>query len=464
MTETNRVNSVTENILGTEKIGKLLFKFAVPGIISMVVNALYNIIDQIFIGQGVGYLGNGATTVIFPMTSLALAFSIMFGDGAASYMSLRLGEGKKDAAANGALAGAVGSVGSGLILTIIYLLFMEKFCLLFGASEAILPYAVEYGTIITLGIPFFSICGGFGGIIRADGSPRYNMVGLLVGCVFNLVFDPVFIFVFHWGVKGAALATIMGQIANALINVYYLWKKTKNIEIHVANFRDCLKALAPVASLGVSSFITQFTMVVAIAVRNNVLVTYGAASKYGADIPVTTVGVTMKTFNIIMSIVLGLNLGAQPILGYNYGAGKYDRVKSTFKLVLILSTAIATLGWVFAQFFPMQIISIFGSESQLYNEFAVMCMKIFLMFIPLFGINMAAGIFFQALGYPVQSAALSLGKQIVFQLPFTIILPMTMGVVGALWAGPVSDILSASLSIALYLIYRKKIFGIRAAS
>lgn len=447
-----------ENILGTEKIGKLLAKFAIPGIISMVVNSLYNIVDQIFIGQGVGYLGNGATTVIFPMTTFAMAFSLLFGDGSAAFLSLKLGEKKEDEAARGTGAGIIGFVGIGIIITILYLIFLEPLCKLFGASEAILPYAKDYGRIITYGLPFCAVCAGGASIIRADGNPKFNMIGLFAGTIINVVLDPIFIFVFHWGVKGAAFATILGQFANAVLNIYYFSKKMRNVSLNRFVFRKSISYIPRVSKLGISSFITQMALVVAMATRNNVLVTYGAQSKYGPDIPVTTLGITMKTFAIIMSIVIGLSAGAQPIFGYNYGSGKYDRVKKTFKLVAVLSTIICTVAFFLAQFKPMAIISIFGSESDLYNEFAIKCMRIYLMLIPTVGIQIMSGIFFQALGYPVQASILSLSKQIIFQLPVTILLPVFMGVEGVLWAGPVSDVLAFTTMIVMFLIYWKKIF------
>lgn len=448
-----------ENILGTEKIGKLLAKFAIPGIISMVVNSLYNIVDQIFIGQGVGYLGNGATTVIFPMITFAMAFSLLFGDGSATFLSLKLGEKKDDEAARGTGAGIIGFVGIGIIITILYLIFLEPLCKLFGASEAILPYAKDYGRIITYGLPFCAVCAGGASIIRADGNPKFNMIGLFAGTIINVVLDPIFIFVFHWGVKGAAFATILGQFANAVLNIYYFSKKMRNVSLNRFVFRKSISYIPRVSKLGISSFITQMALVVAMATRNNVLVTYGAKSKYGSDIPVTTLGITMKTFTIIMSIVLGLSAGAQPIFGYNYGSGKYDRVKKTFKLVAVLSTIICTVAFFLAQFKPQAIISIFGSESDLYNEFAIKCMKIYLMLIPTVGIQIMSGIFFQALGYPVQASILSLSKQIIFQLPVTILLPVFMGVEGVLWAGPVSDVLAFTTMIVMFLIYWKKIFS-----
>lgn len=452
-------NTPTENILGTEKVGKLLIKFAIPGIISMVVNSLYNIVDQIFIGQGVGYLGNGATSVIFPMTTFAMAFALMFGDGAAAYMSLKLGEKKEADAAKGTAAGIMGFMTVGIVMAIIYLIFMEPLCRIFGASDGILPYAVKYGTITTIGLPFCAVCAGGASIIRADGSPRFNMIGLFVGTIINVTLDPIFIFVFHWGVSGAALATILGQFANAVLNIWYFTRKMKFVKLNRAIWKKGLRSFGRVSRLGISSFISQMSLVVAIALRNNILVAYGAKSKYGADIPVTTLGITMKTFSIIISIIIGLAVGAQPIWGYNYGSHKYDRVKKTFKLVAVISTVFCILAFLLAQLKPMAIISIFGAEDDLYNEFAVKCMRIYLMLIPTTGIQIMSGIFFQALGYPVQSSINSLSKQIIFQIPATIILPIFMGIEGVLWTGPVSDVLSFATTVIMLLMYWKKMFS-----
>lgn len=457
--EMNEKEMPQENILGTAPVGKLLAKFAIPGIISMVVNSFYNIVDQIFIGQGVGYLGNGATSVIFPLATFAMAFALMFGDGAAAYMSLKLGEKKTDDAAKGALAGIISFIGVGIILAVLYLIFITPLCRAFGASDAILPYAVDYGRIITYGLPFCAVCAGGASLIRADGSPRFNMIGLFLGTIINLTLDPIFIFVCHWGVKGAAFATILGQFANAILNLWYFRHRMKSVKIDRYMFKKSLNYIGKVARLGVSSFITQMALVVAIAARNNILVKYGAQSKYGPDIPITTLGITMKTFSIIMSIVIGLSAGAQPIFGYNYGSGRYDRVKKTFKLVAVISTIICTCAFLVAQLKPMAVISIFGSENDVYNEFAVMCMRIYLMLIPTVGIQIMSGIFFQALGYPIQSSILSLSKQIIFQLPFTFLLPIFMGIEGVLWTGPVSDVLSLMVTVIMLLVYWKKMFS-----
>lgn len=293
------------NPLGAERIGKLILTFAVPSIISMVVNALYNIVDQIFIGQGVGYLGNGATNVVMPMTVIAIALSLLIGDGAAAYLSLKLGEGDEKSAARGVGCSISVMAIAGIILCVLFQLFLEPLCRLFGATEDILPYAMEYGRIISYGILFSSIDSGMAGMIRADGSPKYSMAGLLVGCITNIILDPIFIFVFHWGVKGAAWATIAGQILNAFLYLAYIWK-FKSIRLDKECFRISGKVMAKVSSLGISSFITQIAIVLVMAVTNNILVSYGAESKYGAEIPLTTIGITMKVNQVVSAVLLGL--------------------------------------------------------------------------------------------------------------------------------------------------------------
>lgn len=447
-----------ENILGTERIGKLLVIFAVPGVISMVVNSIYNIVDQIFIGQGVGYLGNGATNVIFPMTTLALAFSMMIGNGAGSYMSLMLGRKQEDEAARGVATGVVGLVGIGVILMAVYLIFMEPLCRLFGATDAIMPYALDYGYIICMGLPLACIAAGFSSIIRSDGSPKWNMVGLLTGCIINIILDPVFIFVFHMGVKGAAWATIIGQLANAVIAVLYL-PRMKTVRLTKETFAGWLKTLPTVLNLGTSSFISQFVTVISIAVQNNILVQYGALSEYGAEIPMTALGVTMKIFSIMIAIMIGLGSGAQPILGYNYGAGKYDRVKTTFRYTMTLSVAVMCVAELLFQVFPEPIVSIFGTDSELYTRFSVRCLKIFLMALPLGAVQMMSSNFFQSVGRPMQASVVSLSKQIMFMIPMVLILPRFMGVDGVLWAGCFSDVLAFLLCLVLYKRYWKQIFA-----
>ncbi len=444
------------NPLGTERIGKLILSFSIPSIISMVVNALYNIVDQIFIGQGVGYLGNGATNVIMPFTLIVIALALLVGDGASAYLSLKLGQGDPDSAAKGVGNAVSMAVIVGIVLCILFQIFLQPLCLLFGATEDILPYALDYGRIISWGVLFAAVDSALAGMIRADGSPRYSMVGLLIGCITNIILDPIFIFVFHWGVKGAALATILGQIFNAVFYFAYLWR-FKSIRLSKDSFALSRKVVGKVCSLGLSSFITEIALVLLMAVTNNVLVAYGAKSVYGADIPLTTIGITIKVTQILTAIILGMAAGAQPIFGYNYGCKQVDRVKQTYKLVVAVSTAVLILAFLIFQFAPMSIVSLFGSESDLYNEFAVKCFRIFLLACPLNGCQMVSGVFFQAIGKPAQATALSLARQIIFLLPATLLLPLALGVEGVLWAGPLADILAFIVAVTLLRINWKKL-------
>lgn len=446
----------SKNPLGTEPVGKLLLQFSVPGIICMVVNALYNIVDQVFIGRGIGYLGNGATNVIMPMTVIALALALMLGDGAAAYLSLKLGANEPEHAAEGVGGASVFLVIVGVILAVIYLIFTKPLCMLFGATSETLPYALDYGRIIAIGLPFSCISVGYSGVIRADGSPKFSMAGLLAGSVINLICDPLFIFVFKWGIKGAAIATILGQFVNAAICVWYYIFRLRHIRLKKEYLRPRLKAIEKICSMGVSSFITQMSIVLVMAVSNNLLVKYGAMSIYGAEIPMTTMGITMKVNQIMIAVVIGLATGAQPIFGFNYGSGQTDRVKKTLKITLIIAESVLICAFLLFQFAPMSVVSIFGSESQLYNEFAVKCMRTFLMLCCINGFQLVSGIFFQAIGKPTFSAILSLSRQVLFLIPAMFILPTFMGVEGVLWAGPVADGMAFILAITLLTINLRK--------
>ncbi len=455
-----KVNVQTQkgNPLGWEKIGKLLFKFSLPGIVSMLVNSLYNIVDQIFIGQEIGYLGNGATTVIFPLTTIALALSLLIGDGAASYMSLMLGRKNKEEASKGVCVAVWASMAIGIILGVLFVAFLEPLCYLFGATDLILPYAKEYGLIIAFGMPVASIAVAFAGFIRADGSPLYNMIGLILGCVTNIILDYLFIVIFHWGIAGAAWATIIGQAVNAIMYFFYLFR-LKNVEINKRIFIESRKRFFAVAKLGISSFINQSLVVLIIGIQNNLLKIYGAQSQYGAEIPMTALGVTMKLFNILMAVLIGLSGGSQPIWGYNYGSGRKDRVKKTFIYASIAGTAIMTVAFVLFQLFPEPIVSIFGNSDALYTEFSVKCLKIYLIALPLFAVRMLISSLLQSVGMPYVAACLSLFKQIVAQIPMMFLLAPHFGVDGILWAGPISDVISFSVSVVVLIVLSKKIFS-----
>lgn len=441
--------------LGKEKIGKLLMAFSVPCIISLVVNALYNIIDQIFIGWGVDYLGNGATNIIFPITVICLSVSLMFGDGTSAYLSLKLGEKKKKEAERGVGNGIIASVILSIILGIAILIFLPNLITLFGGTDNLRQYAMDYGYIIAIGIPFMMIGTTLNSIIRADGSPKYAMTSMIIGAVLNIILDPISIFVFDMGIKGAALATIISQMVTFLINILYL-KKFKSIEITKDSFKVSFKLIKNVAMLGISSFITQMAIVIVITAQNTLYNIYGASSKFGTEIPITVHGIVMKVNMILISIIIGISAGSQPIVGYNYGAKKYDRVKKTLKYVLLLSTIVSVISFILFQTIPEKLISIFGSGDELYNEFACLTFRIFLMLTLCNGIQISSGIFFQAVGKPTKSAFLTLSRQILFYIPSAIILSKFYGVMGVLYAGPVADGLAFLIAVTLLVFQVKK--------
>lgn len=442
-----------QNPLGTQPIGKLLCSFAVPSCISLIVNALYNIVDQIFIGRGVGYLGNGATNVIMPYTVLALAVSLLFGDGCAAFFSMQLGSGKKNEAARGVANAVICAVVSGIVLCLICSIFLKPLCYLTGATDVLLPYAMEYGRYIFLGIPLCVFEAGMASIIRADGSPKYSMVGLVAGCLTNIVLDYLFVFPLQMGIRGAAIATLTGQAVNAVIYILY-FIRFKSIEFQREYWKPCKKYIGKVCKLGVSSFVTQISVVVIMIVTNRLLVYYGAFSKYGAEIPMTALGVTMKINNILIAIMAGIGAGALPIIGYNYGAGKIDRVKKTMGLSVGTAMICGAAATFCFQVFPEQIVAIFGTSSDLYMEFGIKCLRLFLMLCTLDGMNNVIPTCFQAVGKPGYSALSSVCRQVGFNVPPILICPIFAGVVGCLWNGPIA----CTAAFVLNIILLRKVF------
>ena len=421
------------------------------------VNSLYNIVDQIFIGWGVGYLGNGATNVVFPLNMIALAFALMFGDGASAYLSLKLGEKKKEEASKGVANGIVISVIISLILCIISLVFLPQILKVFGCTDALRQYALQYGYVIVVGLPFMMIGTTLNSIIRADGSPKYSMTTMVLGAILNIILDPIFIFVFKMGVEGAAIATVISQILTFALNVCYI-KKFKSIEINKESFKLKQNVVRKVTTLGISSFITQMSIVFVMAVENNLLGKYGADSKFGSEIPITVLGIVMKISQILNSIIIGIAAGTQPIIGYNYGAEKYDRVKQTIKTVLGLSVIISIIAFILFQTIPDKLISIFGSGDSNYMEFACLAFRTYLMLCICNGIQIPAGIVFQAIGKSFKSAIISLSRQILFLIPAMFTFGRLLGIKGVLYAGPFADGLAFLISASL-LVVEIKHFG-----
>ena len=445
-----------ENILGYEKIGKLIKKFSIPCIISLLVNSLYNIVDQIFIGWGVGYIGNGATNVVFPITMLCLAFALMFGDGSSAYLSLKLGEKNKKEASKGVLNGILISVIVAVLLCAIIIGFLPQILNLFGCTEALRNDAMGYGFFVALGLPFMMIGTTLNSIIRADGSPKYSMASMVTGAILNIILDPIFIFVFKMGVEGAAIATTISQFVTFAMNVAYL-RRLKTIEITKKDIRLKPSVVLKVSMLGISSFITQMSIVLVIAFENNLLGKYGAESEFGSEIPITVLGIVMKISQILNSIIIGIAVGAQPILGYNYGAQNYDRVRKALKYVLGLSLIVSTIAFLLFQLIPDKLILIFGSGNELYIEFACYAFRTYLMLCICNGIQIPAGIFFQAIGKGVKSAVISLSRQILFLIPAMVIFGATFGIHGILYAGPLADGLAFVVASVLLILQVRKL-------
>lgn len=461
MKKMEKTVSETVSPFASEPIGRLIAKFAIPCVISLLVNSLYNIVDQIFIGWGVGYIGNGATNVVFPITIIALALSLMIGDGGAAYLSLRLGEGDAARAKKG-VGNAISMVTIvSIILMVVFLAFINPILTLFGATDALRPYALEYGSVIGIGLPFMMIPAALNSMIRADGSPKYAMFSMALGAVINTVFDPVFIFIFHMGVRGAAIATVMGQVASFIVSVVYL-PRFKTLHFDRTIFRPEGKTCRNILSLGISSFITQFAITIVMALTNNLLAVYGAQPVYGSEIPLTATGIVMKVNQILISILVGIAVGTQPIIGFNYGSRNFMRVKKALDIALVASEIISVIAFLIFQFSPMSVVSLFGAEDELYNEFAVMAFRIFLLLCPLTGFQTVVAVYLQAVGKPIKSAILSLARQIIFFIPTALILPVFLGVKGVLWTGPVADGLAFLLSVGLLLYERKQLHEMEA--
>ena len=444
-----------ENILGYEKIGKLIRKFSIPCIISLVVNSLYNIVDQIFIGWGVGYIGNGATNVVFPITMLCLAFALMFGDGSSAYLSLKLGEKNKKEASKGVVDGILISIIVSILLCAIIIGFLPQILNLFGCTDALREDAMGYGFFVALGLPFMMIGTTLNSIIRADGSPKYAMTSMVIGAILNVILDPIFIFVFKMGVEGAAIATSISQFVTFAMNVAYL-RKLKTIKITRDDIKLKPSIVGRVSMLGISSFITQMSIVLVMAFENNLLGKYGAESEFGSEIPITVLGIVMKISQILNSIIIGIASGAQPIFGYNYGAQNYDRVRKTLKYVLGLSLIVSTIAFLLFQLIPDKLILIFGSGNELYMEFACYAFRTYLMLCICNGIQIPAGIFFQAIGKGVKSAIISLSRQIVFLIPAMVVFGATFGIHGILYAGPFADGLAFIIAGILLILQVRK--------
>ena len=442
------MSSMPENQLGYEKIAVLLRKFAFPSIISTLVSSLYNIVDQVFIGQGVGYLGNAATNVSYPFSTICLAIALLVGIGSTSRFSLCLGRKKPEEAAKVAGNGVVLMVAAGLLYSAIGECLLEPLLWLFGATSDVLPYARQYAGVTLLGMPFLIVTNGLSNLIRADGSPKYSMLCMVSGAVANTILDPILIFICDLGVFGAALATVMGQILSFALAVGYL-RKFKTIHLVISDFRLSLRSTLKTFGMGISSCVNQVAITLVQIVLNHSLTYYGALSIYGTDIPLAACGIVMKTNAILLSIIVGISQGVQPLIGFNYGAQQYRRVREAYLLAIRWNFIVSAIGFCLFEFFPYPIISVFGSGNELYMEFAVKFMRIFLFMVLVNGVQLLSSNFFTAIGKATRGLLLALTRQVFFLIPLLLLLPLLLGIDGVMLAGPIADFVAFVLSIML---------------
>lgn len=446
--------------LGKENISKLLISFAIPCVISMLINSVYNIVDQIFIGKGVGTLGNAATNVIFPLVIIFNAVAGLIGNGAAANLSLKLGEGKKEEGGKIVGSAVTVSIIFSIILSVIAYFFLPKLVYMFGCTKNVYQYAVDYGKIIILGAPFMIIYSALSQLIRADGSPKYSMVLLVVGAILNIILDPIFIFTFNMGVKGGAIATVIGQIVSFVMAILYL-KKVKSVKLEKESFKVD-KSITRTLGLGLSSFITQSTVLALFVFMNNMMTKYGALTKYGADIPLSVYGVISKINSLYISTILGISIGAQPIIGFNYGAGNYERVKETLRKVLTINLVVGLIFNIIFYLFPKEIVSIFITNSdpnyKLFLEFAVIICHSFLLVMGLNFLEMTTSITVQSLGNVKKATMVSFIRQIILFIPIACFMAIYLhkGIYGVLNAGPIADAITFFIALVIfYSEYRK---------
>lgn len=438
----------SENPLGSEPVSILLRRFAVPSVIAMLVSALYNMVDQLFIGHSIGVLGNAATNVAFPLSMVCTSIGLLCGIGGAANFNLCMGR-REPEHAKSYVGSAISMLAIlGVILCVAVQLFLHPMMLLFGATPDVIDYACTYTRITSIGFPFLIVTIGGSNLIRADGSPKFSMLCNLVGAIVNTILDPLFIFVFHMGMAGAALATITGQILSFALVVFYL-RGFKTLPLSLSDLKPNMACWARIAALGATPAFNQVAMMVVQIVMNNTLTYYGSNSVYGSDIPLACAGIISKVNMLFFSFVIGISQGLQPIVSFNFGAQKYDRVKDAYKKAVFAATAISIVAFLCFQFFPRQIIGIFGSGSKEYLHFAERYFRIFLFFTFLNGIQPVSSNFFTSIGAPKKGIFLSLTRQIIFLLPLLLIFPYFFGIDGVMYTAPIADLAAASVSIVM---------------
>ncbi len=449
----------TNSFLETEKVGRLMRQYAIPCIISLLVASLYNIVDQIFIANAayLGSYGNAANTVVYPLTIVTLAVAVMIGDGCCSFVSLSLGRQQKDKAAGSIGSAVVITVAASLVITAVYLLTSSQLLALFGGTvnEQTYLFSQQYFFWITVGIPFYMFGQALNPIIRSDGSPKYAMAATLAGAAANIILDPLFIYVFRWGMSGAALATVIGQIITAVLSAAYLFRM-KAVKLQRSDFHLAGGLIRQYLPLGMTSFLSQISLVFSMAAVNNMVSIYSrldpvfGQAEY-THIPMAVIGIVMKFFQVVISIAVGTAAGCIPVVGYNVGAGRYDRARRMFSILLAVEAAVGTGALLIAEFLPYQLIDIFGAanESSYYTAFAVRCFRIYLCLLPVATVNKGTFIYLQSIGHAVSSTVISLLREIVLGVGLALLLPRFWGLDGVLFSFPAADLLTFAVTAVL---------------
>lgn len=454
--------SENSQFLGTEKISKLMLKFSVPCVLSLLVSALYNIVDQIFIGNSeLSALGNAATGVVFPIFIIAQAFAWCFGDGCAAYLNICQGRRDTSSAHKAIGTGIVITLLASLVLMAVFFPLKTQLLTLFGASENSIAMAVEYFNIILAFFPIYMLSNMMNAVIRADGSPSWSMASMLLGAIINIILDPIFIFGMHWGMTSAALATILGQCVSLVISLIYFFR-TKTFKLTKRSFIPDFKAFFNALKLGTSSFITQMTIVIISLVCNIMLAKYGAMSQYGIDIPIAIIGIESKVFTVVINLVVGIVLGCQPIIGYNIGAKNFDRVKQLYKSILTCTLIIGIASTLLFELAPRAVVGIFGTPTNIPNPedywiFAEKTFRIFLSLVTFTCTIKMTSIFFQAVGKPAQTVISSMIRDIICFIPLILILPVFLGIEGILFAAPIADFIAMIVAVALTVTFMKSL-------
>lgn len=444
-----------ENLLGSAPIGKVMVKFAVPSIVGMLVGALYNIVDQLFIGHAIGTLGNAATNVAFPFTTSCLALALLFGIGGASSFNLNMGRGNEEKAPYFVGNALTMLVICGVVLMAVGQIFLNPLLSLFGSPADVMPYAVSYVRITSIGFPLLLLGTGGGHLMRADGSPQMTMISNIIGAVINVVLDALFVLVFKWGMEGAALATMIGQFASAVIVLNYMCH-FKTVKLTWKHFAPKFTYIKDIAAIGMASFFNQMAMMLVQIVLNNSLKHYGALSVYGESIPIACAGIVMKVNQIFFSIIIGIAQGSQPVESFNYGAKNYKRVKDAFCLASIAGGIISLCSFVLFQTCPRQLLALFGDGSPEYFEFGIKTFRVLLLMTWMNFMQPITSTFFTSIGKSIKGVFLSMTRQILFLIPLIIFLPTLWGIDGILVAGPIADCLAGITAVIMVVSEFKK--------